>query len=105
MVARTKKTTTKPKVTTTNEKQQTSNTTNKPVQFKAGTQEAYNKLQQKDEHTWSTLSTSSKPRRTHVVQWGESIQSIAGLYSMPVMKLVRLNGTDKISVGQTIYID
>lgn len=47
----------------------------------------------------------NKPRKTHVVQRGENIRSIAGMYSVPVMKLIRLNNTESVSVGQTIYID
>lgn len=44
-------------------------------------------------------------RKCHVVTEGESIQSIAGLYSVPVMKLIMLNKTTDVYVGQKIYID
>lgn len=53
----------------------------------------------------SKAVANTSPRITHTVQWGESIQSIAGMYSVPVMKLIKLNGTDKVSVGRTIYIN
>lgn len=95
-------------------------TKNDIVKFATGTQKQYNnkkcsipKIQEETITTASTptryimgkIETNNKPRKTHVVQWGESIQSIAGLYSVPVMKLIKLNGTTKVSVGQTIYID
>lgn len=65
-----------------------------PVQFKTENQEDHNKLVSSQDISFHT---------THVVQRGETIQSIAGLYSVPVMKLIKLNGS-QISVGQTIYI-
>lgn len=52
----------------------------------------------------SQLSNSEK-RRIHIVQRGESIQSIAGQYSVPVMKLIMLNGSDVVTVGQRLYLD
>lgn len=51
------------------------------------------------------VEENTKERKCHVVTEGESIQSIAGLYSVPVMKLIMLNKTTDVYVGQKIYID
>lgn len=48
---------------------------------------------------------TKKSRRTHIVRRGESIQSIAGQYSVPVMKLISINGSADICIGQVLYID
>ena len=99
-----------------------STTTNNQVKFVAGTQSQYNNKKKttntqtevvtnvKEEtrvtrYLMGKIEPTTKPRKTHVVQWGESIHSIPGLYSVPVMKLIKLNGTNNVSVGQTIYID
>lgn len=60
----------------------------------------------------ATKETSTKPsnvnsvtaHKTHIVQRGETIQSIALLYNQPVHKLIQLNGSPRISVGKLIYI-
>ena len=51
------------------------------------------------------VEETTKEKKCHVVTEGESIQSIAGLYSVPVMKLIMLNKTTDVYVGQKIYID
>ena len=51
------------------------------------------------------VEENTKEKKCHVVTEGESIQSIAGLYSVPVMKLIMLNKTTDVYVGQKIYID
>ena len=51
------------------------------------------------------VEENTKERKCHIVTEGESIQSIAGLYSVPVMKLIMLNETTNVYVGQNIYID
>lgn len=51
------------------------------------------------------VEENTNERKCHVVTEGESIQSIAGLYSVPVMKLIMLNKTTDVYVGQKIYID
>ena len=53
----------------------------------------------------SKVQENTKERKCHIVTEGESIQSIAGLYSVPVMKLIILNETTNVYVGQNIYID
>ena len=82
------------------------------VKFKTGTQEQYNKVVKEEqpepivEYRISSIETTPISKgRTHVVQRGESIQSIAGLYSIPVVKLITLNGTNVVSVGQVLKID
>lgn len=97
----------------------------KTVRFVSGTQKQYNNKARKNTSSKSQVTevvtniveeqpkryimgkmvSTNKPRKTHIVKRGESIQSIAGLYSVPVMKLIKLNGTTEVSVGQTIYID
>lgn len=91
----------------------------KTVKFVTGTQKQYNNRKQTKKTTSAAkvnieeevrysmgkpTTVSKTPRITHVVQRGESIQSIAGLYSVPVMKLIKLNGS-QVSVGQKIFID
>ena len=92
----------------------------KIVKFVTGTQKQYNNRKQTKKTTSAAkvnieekevrysmgkpTTVSKTPRITHVVQRGESIQSIAGLYSVPVMKLIKLNGS-QVSVGQKIFID
>lgn len=95
-------------------------TKNNTVKFATGTQKQYDnkkssipKIQEETittapastRYVMGKIETNNKLRKIHVVQWGESIQSIAGLYSVPVIKLIKLNGTTEVSVGQTIYID
>ena len=64
-----------------------------------------NKKKKTNNYVLGKIMPTDIPRKIHIVKRGESIQSIAGLYSVPVMKLIKLNGTQEVSVGQRIYIN
>lgn len=87
------------------------------VKFVSGTQKQYDSKNKSEasknkvditedevRYVMGKPTVTTTPRITHIVQRGESIQSIAGRYSVPVMKLIKLNGPT-VSVGQKIYID
>lgn len=44
-------------------------------------------------------------RRAHIVTWGDTIESIAHMYNVSVSKLIKLNGVEKIAIGQVLFID
>lgn len=44
-------------------------------------------------------------QRLHVVCRGDNIQTIAQQYNVSVDRLIRLNGTDKVTIGQVVRID
>ena len=72
----------------------------KEVKFVCGTQEQYDKLS--DEYTWGALNSVSV---SHIVKEGDSWESIAGLYSIPVIVLYSRNQDIKeLSTGTVLLI-
>ena len=89
----------KPVSSTTNTKVNITETSNsiagQPVKFLTGTQEQYERLKN---------NNFTKVTKTHVVQRGETLQSIASMYNVSTSKLIALNGSNEVSIGKTIYI-
>lgn len=71
----------------------------KEVKFVYGTQEQYDKLS--DEYTWGALNSVSV---SHIVKDGDSWESIAGLYSIPVIVLHSQNKEIKELSNGTILV-
>lgn len=66
-----------------------------PVKFVTGTQQQYDELK----------SNNFITKKTHIVQRGETLQSISNTYGIPVSKLSSLNGSTEVSVGKKIYLN
>lgn len=72
----------------------------KEVKFVYGTQDQYDKLS--DEYTWGALNSANV---LHIVKEGDSWESIAGLYSIPVIVLHSRNREIKeLSSGTVLVI-
>lgn len=72
----------------------------KEVKFMFGTQEQYDKL--RDDYTWGELNNTNV---SYVVKEGDSWESIAGVYSIPVIVLRSRNKNIKeLSDGTTLVI-
>ena len=72
----------------------------KEVKFMYGTQEQYDKLN--DDYTWGEFNNTSV---SYVVKEGDSWESIAGVYSIPVIVLRSRNKNIKeLSIGTTLVI-
>lgn len=71
----------------------------KEVKFVYGTQEQYDKLS--DDYTWGALNSVSV---SHIVKEGESWESIAGLYSVPVIVLQSQNKEIKELPNRTVLV-
>ena len=72
----------------------------KEVRFVYGTQEQYDKLS--DEYTWGALNS---PNVSYIVKEGESWESIAGAYSIPVIVLHSRNkDIEELSTGTVLII-
>lgn len=71
----------------------------KEVRFVYGTQEQYDKLS--DEYTWGAVNSVSV---SHIVKDGESRESIAGLYSIPVIVLQSRNKEIKELSNGTVLV-
>lgn len=72
----------------------------KEVKFMYGTQEQYDKL--KDDYTWGEFNT---PSVSYVVKEGDSWESIAGVYSIPVIALRSRNKNIKeLSIGTILVV-
>lgn len=72
----------------------------KEVKFMYGTQEQYDKL--KDDYTWGVELT---PSVSYVVKEGDSWESIAGVYSIPVIVLRSRNKNIKeLSIGTILVV-
>ena len=72
----------------------------KEVKFMYGTQEQYDKLN--DDYTWGEFNNTSV---SYVVKEGDSWESIAGLYSLPVLVLRNRNkNTKELSNGTILVI-
>ena len=71
----------------------------KEVKFMYGTQEQYDKL--KDDYTWGEFNT---PSVSYVVKEGDSWESIAGVYSIPVIVLRSRNKNIKELSNGTILV-
>ena len=72
----------------------------KEVKFMYGTQEQYDKLN--DDYTWGEFNNTSV---SYVVKEGDSWESIAGVYSIPVIVLRSRNKNIKeLSIGTILVI-
>ena len=72
----------------------------KEVKFMYGTQEQYDKLN--DDYTWDEFNNTSV---SYVVKEGDSWESIAGLYSLPVIVLRNRNkNIEELSPGTPLVI-
>lgn len=72
----------------------------KEVKFMFGTQEQYDKLN--DDYTWDEFNNTSV---SYVVKEGDSWESIAGLYSLPVIVLRNRNkNIEELSPGTLLVI-
>ena len=72
----------------------------KEVKFMYGTQEQYDKL--KDDYTWGEFNT---PSVSYVVKEGDSWESIAGVYSIPVIVLRSRNkNIEELSIGTVLVV-
>lgn len=73
---------------------------NKEVRFMYGTQEQYDKLS--DDYTWGELTNADV---LYVVKDGDSWESIAGIYSIPVIVLRSRNkNIEELSNGIVLVI-
>lgn len=73
---------------------------NKDVRFMYGIQEQYDKLS--DDYTWSDLNNIDV---AYVVKEGDSWESIAGIYSIPVIVLRSRNkNIEELSNGTVLVI-
>ena len=72
---------------------------NKGVKFMYGTQEQYDKLS--DEYIWGDLNSANM---LYVVKEGDSWESIAGMYSLPVIVLRTRNKNIKELSTRTILL-
>lgn len=73
----------------------------KEVKFMFGTQEQYDKLN--DDYSWGELSNTNV---SYVVKEGDSWESIAGTYSLPVIVLRSRNKNIKeLSNGTALVIE
>lgn len=73
---------------------------NKEVRFMYGTQEQYDKLS--DDYTWGELTNVNV---SYVVKEGDSWESIAGIYSIPVIVLRSRNkNIEELSNGIVLVI-
>ena len=73
---------------------------NKEVKFMYGTQEQYDKLS--DEYIWGDLNSANM---LYVVKEGDSWESIAGMYSLPVIVLrTRNKNIKELSKGTILLI-
>ena len=71
----------------------------KEVKFMFGTQEQYDKLN--DDYSWGELNNTNV---SYVVKEGDSWESIAGIYSIPVIVLRGRNKTIKELSNGTILV-